>query len=65
LEKEGRDSQRKLFEVQRERDEASSQLRKLDAERNELRKRVNEVCFPVVVIMCYNKVNVDPAVNVL
>ena len=45
LEKEGRDSQRKLFDVQRERDDASSQLRKLEAERTELRKRVNEVCF--------------------
>ncbi len=45
LEKECRDSQRKLFDIQRERDEASSQLRKLEAERNELRKRVNEVCF--------------------
>jgi flagellar biosynthesis chaperone FliJ len=63
LEKESRDSQRKLFEIQRERDEASSQLRKLDAERNELRKRVNEVCFPSGCVP--NKVNVDPAVNVL
>lgn len=43
LEKECRDAQRRLFDIQRERDEGSSQLRKVEAERNELRKRVNEV----------------------
>lgn len=43
LEKECRDAQRRLFDTQRERDEGSSQLRKVEAERNELRKRVNEV----------------------
>lgn len=44
LEKECRDSQRKVFDVERERDDVSLRLRKLENERNELRKRVNEVC---------------------